>query len=84
MTDVPCNRVTWFQIPAHDLHRAHALYRSVVGCEPEDAVEEVKMSSAVNGGIAEPAAEPCTEGPDPAKGSPCRTGVRRTQQAVRR
>ena len=29
MTDVPCTRVAWFQIPAHDLHRAHALYRSV-------------------------------------------------------
>jgi predicted enzyme related to lactoylglutathione lyase len=53
MTDVPRNRVTWFQIPAPDLQRALALYRSVFGWEPEDAVEDVKMTGAINGGIAE-------------------------------
>lgn len=53
MTEIPSNKVTWFQIPADDADRAWRFYGAVFGWCAEDVYADRKHPGAINGNIAE-------------------------------
>ncbi|NGN65306.1 hypothetical protein G5C51_15535 [Streptomyces sp. A7024] len=52
MSEIPANRVTWFQLPADDVQRAWRFYGDVFGWRQEDAYANEVRAGAINGEIA--------------------------------
>lgn len=52
MSNIPSNRVTWFQLPADEVDRAWAFYNKVFGWSQEAGYENVTQFGAINGEIA--------------------------------
>jgi uncharacterized protein len=53
MSQIPSNKVTWFQLPADQVERAWNFYHQVFGWSQEEMYADKKMTGAINGDIVQ-------------------------------